>query len=255
MPEIIQHQEGEINKELKIKSYFGIIIAILIGCSLIGFSIILGAYYLANKAYNTSRIVASLNQSAKVPAEEDLNKTYDLKIPEGTPFLGNSDAKVTVVEFGDFQCPYCKDFFDTVLPQLKEQYISRGVVKFYFQDFAFLGPESQRAAEAARCAQDQNKFWDYYDVLYQNQKSENGGGFSDTNLKKFAVNLKLDPNSFNKCLDSGAKKSEVEQETAGAEQNLNVNSTPTLFINGKKSEGVMPFSLYEQLIKSALNNK
>lgn len=219
------------------KLYYGVMSSILIGCLLIGASIIVGAHYIVK---NTGT------------ASDTENKKYDIKIPNNSPYLGKSDAKVTMIEYGDFQCPYCAKFFSEVLPQLKSKYIDTGKVKFYFQNFAFLGNESIRAAEAASCAQDQGKFWDYYNKLYSEQKGEEMGAFSDPNLIKFAQDLKLDAQLFEQCFNSRTKKAEVEQETNTAEQNYSVNSTPTLFINGKKINGSGSVSAYETAIEAAL---
>ncbi|MCL5004078.1 MAG: DsbA family protein [Patescibacteria group bacterium] len=105
--------------------------------------------------------------------------------------LGNPSASVKVVEFGDYQCPYCEQFYSSVFPQLKKDFIDTGKVEFAFRDLAFLGLESTNAALAASCANEQGKFWEYHDKLYGNQKGENQGAFSLENLKRFAAELSL----------------------------------------------------------------
>ena len=104
---------------------------------------------------------------------------------------GNALAPVTVIVYVDFQCPFCGKFFrDTQQPVL-DKYVQEGKVKVVSRDFAFLGDESMKAAQAARCAGDQGKFWEYHDYLFTHQKGENQGNFSTLNLKTYAQTLKL----------------------------------------------------------------
>lgn len=105
--------------------------------------------------------------------------------------LGSSEAPVTVIEYSDFQCPFCGKFFKETEQTLMDSYIKEGKIRFVHRDFAFLGNESTVAAEAARCAGDQGKFWEYHDYLYNHQNGENRGNFSNINLKSFANNLGL----------------------------------------------------------------
>jgi protein-disulfide isomerase len=170
------------------------------------------------------------------------------------PVMGLKDAPITIAEFGDFQCPFCHEFFTNALPQIKTNYIDTGKANFSYNVFAFLGNESIKAAEAAKCAEDQGKFWQYHDVLYSNQKSENSGGFAVKNLKTFAQNLKLDQKLFNTCLDSNKYQNEVSSDTQNAAQNYGVNSTPTIFINGYRIEGVKSYQEYATFIDFLLSN-
>ncbi len=104
---------------------------------------------------------------------------------------GGVNTKVTVIEYADFQCPFCGKFFKETEETLLNSYIESGQISFVYRDFAFLGPESTRASEAARCAAEQGKFWEYHDYLFNHQKGENQGAFSDLYLKSFAGELKL----------------------------------------------------------------
>ncbi|MBI2039202.1 MAG: DsbA family protein [Candidatus Niyogibacteria bacterium] len=174
-----------------------------------------------------------------------------LQAEAGDFVLGNPAAPVTLVEFADFQCPFCGRFFKQTLPQIKEKYIKSGQVKFIFRDFAFLGEESFRAAEAARCAGEQGEFWNYHDYLYNHQSGENKGAFSDANLKKFAGALGLDQESFDACLNSGKYRELVEKESSGGRA-LGVSGTPTTFVNGVAVEGAVPFAEIEKEIQAAL---
>src|SRR3989344_5577975 len=174
-----------------------------------------------------------------------------LKIQKSDFVLGNPAAKVVLIEYGDFQCPFCGRFFQAAEKQIIETYVKTCKAAFVWRDFAFLGEESFRAAEAARCAGEQEKFWDFHDYLFSHQNGENQGAFSDTNLKKFAVAIKLDQAKFNSCFDSGKYRKAVEDST-GEGRGIGVNGTPASFINGKMVGGAQPFSAFQSVIESEL---
>jgi len=125
------------------------------------------------------------------------------------------------------------------------------VVRFGYQHFAFLGPESQRAGEASECAADQDAFWEYHDKLFDSQSGENQGAFNQDNLKRFAVELGIDTQAFDECLDSGKYTSVVQNETQAA-QALGVRSTPSFLINGEPLVGAQPFDVFKQYIEAAM---
>ncbi len=167
------------------------------------------------------------------------------------PSLGNKNAKVEVIEFGDFQCPFCGRFYTDVEKQLIKDYVDTGKVKFAFRHYAFLGQESTSAAEASECANEQNKFWEYHNYLYENQKGENQGAFSKDNLKSFATTLGLNASQFNTCLDSGKYTKNVTNDFADG-QKAGVNGTPATFVNGQLVSGAQPFASFKTLIDQEL---
>jgi len=146
--------------------------------------------------------------------------------------LGNASAPVQVVEFGDYQCPACGSFYVNLEPTLVQNYVNPGKVYFTFIPFSFIGPESIRAAEAAYCAMDQGKFWDYHDTLYNNQRGENQGGFSDANLETFAQNLNLNMTDFKSCFE-GNKYQQLVNDNIATGNSKNVQSTPSFFVDNK----------------------
>lgn len=166
-------------------------------------------------------------------------------------FKGDPSAPVTIIEFADFQCPFCGQFFTQTEPQINEQYIQSGKVRLGYFHFAFLGPESNWAAEAAECASDQDKFWEYHDKLYGSQSGENQGAFNKDNLKKFAEELELDTNAFNECLDSG-KYTQLVQDDSNFSSSIGVRSTPTFLINGQAVIGAQPYEIFQQTIDALL---
>lgn len=178
-------------------------------------------------------------------------KLMESVLPKVRHFRGDPDAPVTMIEFGDFQCPFCGRFFVQTEPQINQAYIESGKVRFGYFNFAFLGPESTWSAEAAECAADQDKFWEYHDKLYNSQSGENQGAFSKDNLKAFAEELGLDTQAFNECLDSGKYTSLVQQDTQFS-SSMGVRSTPTFVINGQAVIGAQPFEIFQQVIDSLL---
>lgn len=170
--------------------------------------------------------------------------------------FGNPQAKITIVMYEDFQCPFCGKFHQESEGNIRNTYVKDGTVRMVYRDFAFLGPESIKAAEAARCAADQGKFWEYHDYLFEHQKGENQGNFSDPRLKSFALNIGLSGAIFNQCLDSNKYAQAVADAKAEA-AGSGVNSTPKGFIlkNGRTVgtiDGAEPFENIKAKIDSAL---
>ena len=174
--------------------------------------------------------------------------------------LGNPDAEVVIVEFADFQCPFCGRLHKDTLPQVIDTYVKTGKALLVYKHFAFLGQESQWAAEASECARDQGKFWKYHDYLYnylwdtyyaKGENGENVGAFSKDNLKSFAQIVGLNGGEFGQCLDSGKHTAKVQQDVQVGKAN-GVNGTPATFINGKLVVGAQPYSAFETAIEEAL---
>lgn len=170
---------------------------------------------------------------------------------QGAPFLGSEKAPVTVVEFGDFQCPFCRRYFTDNEPAMLKEYVNTGKVKFVWEDYAFLGQESFWSAEAARCANDQGKFWPYHDYLYAHQGSENSGTFTKVKLEAIAASLGLNTGQFNSCLSSDKYLSAVQQSTQYG-NSIGVQGTPASFVNGLLVSGAVPYAQLKAAIDAAL---
>lgn len=164
---------------------------------------------------------------------------------------GAKDAKVVLTEYSDFQCPYCAKFARETGRDIDETFVKSGQVRFVYRHFAFIGPESQWAAEASECAKEQGRFWDYHDKLFFEQSGENRGAFSRENLGKFATSLGLDRESFNKCLSSERYAPVVKDQTEEARRK-GLRSTPTFFVNDRKVEGALPFEDFRKIIEEEL---
>ena len=164
---------------------------------------------------------------------------------EGAPFLGPAAAPVTIVEFSDFQCPFCKQVVPT-LTQVLSRYGEK--VKLVFRDFPIdsLHPQARKAAEAARCAQDQGKFWDYHDALFANASK-----LGPEQLKTYAQQVGLDLPSFERCLASGTHAAAV-QKSVDEGMRLGVTGTPAFFINGELVSGAQPVESFARVIEREL---
>ncbi|PKN97504.1 MAG: disulfide bond formation protein DsbA [Chloroflexi bacterium HGW-Chloroflexi-4] len=167
--------------------------------------------------------------------------------------LGNENAPVVVVEYGDYQCPACGRFASTEKPKLVEEFVKTGKVRFVFRSFQFIGEESFWAAEAAECANEQGKYWEYYEKLYSSQEGENIGTFGKVNLEKFANELGLQTKQFNECLASGKFSDKVKAETLEA-QNLGLRGTPSLIVNGELVDEGNQYEILREKILELLSS-
>ena len=192
--------------------------------------------------------LAGLKQRTKV--ERFLEEPEPVRIPvsaEGAFAQGPKDAPVTIVEFSDFQCPFCSRVIGT-LKEVVRLYPQQ--VRLVFRDFpiASLHPKAQKAAEAARCAGEQGKFWEYHDLLFESQAQATTADF-----KRFAGQLKLDASRFTACLDSGrhavAVAADVQEGTR-----LGITGTPTFFINGRLVVGALPLEAFQGIIERELRH-
>ena len=162
--------------------------------------------------------------------------------------LGSPTAKLKLVMYEDFQCPFCGRFVQDAETSIRNTYVTAGTVELVYRDFAFLGQESNQAALAAMCANDQGKFWDYHDYLFSHQNGEDQGAFADPNLKTFAKTLGLDTTAFNTCFDSGKYTQAVAHSKTGG-VSVGVSGTPKGFIIADKN---ISTSTQNEIIK-ALN--
>lgn len=173
---------------------------------------------------------------------------------------GAPDAPITITEYSDFQCPYCKRFVDETERQLVTNYAASGKLRFVYRSFGlFIGPESQAAAEAAYCAGDQGQFWQFHDVLFANHTGENVGDYTSRKLEAFANSLGLDMNAFNSCVSSNKYADRVTQDGIDG-QAAGIQATPSFVmsyvVNGQTKtqliEGAQPFSAFQSAIEAAL---
>lgn len=170
------------------------------------------------------------------------------------PVLGQATAPIAIDEYGDFQCPSCGSFARLVEPKIRSTYIDTGKARLIWHDFAWIGAESRDAANAARCAGDQSRFWEFHDLLYSSQNGENQGAFSSERLKAMGVSLHLDATRFDACIDAGTYAPAVAADFADV-RSQGFNGTPTFLIGNQRLVGAQPFEVFANLIDGQLGLK
>jgi len=164
------------------------------------------------------------------------------------PALGSAQAPVTIIEFSDFQCVYCEKFWRETLPHLEAEYVKPGKVRFVYRHLAILGRQSITSAQAADCAADQGKFWEYHDILFA---SRGLLALTNDSLKSHAGKIGLDEKAFGRCLDSGKYAEKVREETNMALA-IGARATPVFLINGTMLVGAHPFETFREIIEEEL---
>ena len=155
-------------------------------------------------------------------------------IEGGPPIMGNSNAPITILEWGDYQCTFCYKFHQNTLNTIQEDFVNTGKVKLVFKDFPLNGPDSLLAAEAAYCAEDQEKYWQYHDELYKNWGGERTGWITRVSLDGFAKTVNLDLKEFNKCLDEHKYQNKVNFIHEFGKE-IGIDATPSFLVfNGEK---------------------
>jgi protein-disulfide isomerase len=196
-----------------------------------------------------ARFLASVRAQAKILVHLTPPPVVRLTVStDGAPSRGAADAPVTLVEFSDFHCPFCKSIQPT-LTQLLERY--PGKLRLVHRDFPVdkLHPSARRAAEAARCAQDQGKFWDYHDLLFKHAPR-----VAADDLRQFAKRADLDVATFERCLSDGARRSAVERDIEDGRR-LGITGTPAFFVNGRPLVGGQPLEAFVRLIEEELSRQ
>ena len=177
---------------------------------------------------------------------------------EGAPILGAESARVIIIDFSDFQCPRCERHVQSTEPEIKKEYIETGNVAYVFKHFPWRGTDSFSAALASECANEQGKFWQYHDILFQNQQGVDSDWASREKLKEFASAIGLDRQQFDSCLDSEKYKSNIDRDLALVEE-LSLDTTPSFLIlnsDGTDMEilkGAHPFASFKAIIDKRLS--
>ncbi len=170
---------------------------------------------------------------------------YDIPVGN-SPYIGPENAPITIIEFSDYECPYCRKWYEETFPQIMDEY--QGMVRFVYRDFPLIGMHANAspAAEAAYCAGEQGKYWPFHDKLFS-------GGYTlnATTYTQYATDLGLDITQFNDCVDTNKYQSAVEDNYQFA-ANLGIQSTPTFFINGLAVVGAQPYAVFKQVIDQEL---
>ena len=228
--------------------------SIFIAALFLVLGIVIGAYGAfkverANRSWLTDALNEALEgqigtiTSGQQTAQTDPDARVDVSADDD-PAHGPIDAPVVIIEFSDFNCPYCGRFARETLPLLRDNYDDR--IRFVYRDYPILGDSSLQAAIAAECADDQDAFWDFHDLLFENQ-----GSFNQELFIRFGEELGLDIEQFTVCQDDPATRDEIGGDFAVA-QRLGVSGTPTFFINGRPVVGAQPYEVFQGVIDKEL---
>ena len=174
-------------------------------------------------------IIGGVFSGFVIDSNDSKKLTSSKLIENGSPIMGNPDAKITILEWGDYQCTFCYKFHQNTLNIINEDFIKTGKVKIIFKDFPLNGFDSKLAAEASYCAQDQEKYWKYHDELYKNWGGERTGWITRESLSKFAETVNLDVEKFNKCLDDHKYENKVDLLYAFGKE-IGIDATPSFLV-------------------------
>jgi protein-disulfide isomerase len=208
--------------------------------------VIIGILFASLLAFNTSETPTNVS----ILNEENLLK--------GTTILGDPNAKITIIEFGDYQCTFCYKFHKETMNKIYEKYMTKGNVNFVFKDFPLNGEPSIRASEASYCAQEQGEFWTYHNTLYNNWGGENTGWITEDSLLRFAKDSNLKLEEFDSCMENSKFRQKVLDNEQFAKE-INIDATPSFLIfSGNEVYriiGAQPFEKFEQVFQELVTSR
>jgi len=244
----IEHEHSEHHKKPDTQQQiatWGTVISVVL---LLVISFQLSALNKALTGGSLGAAVAPSQPTAAAPSAAAPSVPLDMKaLSDDDPFLGKADAPVTIVEWSDYECPFCQRFHSETFGQIVTNYVNTGKVKFVYRDFPLsFHPQAQKAAEAAACAGKQGKYFEMHDLLFSKGVQGSVAGF-----KQYAKDLGLNSAQFDSCLDSGETASEIakdEQDGVSA----GIQGTPGFIVDGRLISGAQPYTVFQQAIDAAL---
>ena len=177
----------------------------------------------------------------------------------GSPILGDPNATITLIEFGDYQCHFCKVYYQNTEHMIYEKYVMTGKVNVIFKDYTIIGPDSTIAALGAHCAGEQGKFWEYHNTLYDNWDGENNGWAGQKNIFRFAEKVELNMDKFIECNNDKRYEQKISKSSNDA-ITLGVTGTPAFYVVSVNSQqvefisGAQPYEVFEKIFNSMLEN-
>ena len=198
---------------------------------------------------------ASVFQTGNETLNLDMGQTHGtVSTAMGSPILGSDSAPITIIEFGDYQCEQCYNWYHNTKDSIVQNYIETGKANLIFVDLAIIGRDSPKAAAATYCAEEQGKYWEYHDLLYTYQERVDSGWANSERLKAFAFDLELDTELFDSCVDSGKFAKRVQFNTNEAKKQ-GATGTPTFIIVNSEGEqqkigGAQPYSVFQKVLDS-----
>lgn len=247
MPSVPSEQVQPMSAEVKSdwKSF--------IGKNFLGLSIIIAGVLISGSIFYNNGIKAGSGTAQIQQPQLPSAVVKDVSV-DNDPVLGKSNAKVTIIEFSDYQCPFCRIWWKESFNKLKSEYIDTGKVKLVYRDYPLaFHPMSHSTAEAAECSKEQDKYWEMHDKIFSEEEKLGQGTVTYTvqDLKKWAGEIGLNQAQFNQCLDSGKNKAEVDKDLADGTAS-GVNGTPSFFINGRLLVGAQPYAAFKAVIDEEL---
>ena len=254
--------EPIIKKNLK-KTRYVHIPSVALGAGIAISCLVLGIFLANFIDMEDSQLLAEIPTITNIEKQQNV-RGPDILVKNGSPILGSVDAPITLVEFGDYQCSFCKRHFDQTHDLIMKNYVETNKVKILFKDLIVTpGKDSMHAAHATHCAKDQGMFWKYHYMLYNNWEGENTGWITTDNLNKFAKNLDLDMNKFSKCMSENKWMELITASKIDA-NTLDITGTPSFFLisswqepDGSANEitkihGAQPYDIFKESFDSAL---
>jgi len=253
-----QDQQITVNKS----TYNKLIISII---SVAIVSAFLGGYVIGGETAEPKEVIireSIQNSQPRQTAQEQFGPQIIRNISlDDDPMKGNPDASITIVEFSDFQCPFCAKFHENTLPQLDQNYISTGKVNFVYRDFPIqsIHPNAIPAALASECADDQGKFWEMHDVIFENQRVWQDLQIPQSTdmFREYATEIGLNTDDFDSCMNSGKYIEEIGNDLEDGRL-YGVTGTPGFFVGNEKIGftkliGAQPFSSFQRVIDEQLS--
>ena len=259
--------KNTINNNVMIKksTFTGLIVVITIVIAISAF--FAGSYFanLSSDEITQSDLNAAIakleSKINNTPQPSTKSNTQPIKVSiEDDPMKGDPNAPITIIEFSDYECPFCAKFFEDTLPLIEENYINTGKVNFVYRDFPIqsIHPNAVPAAVATECADDQDSFWSFHDMIFENKNtwSKLNGEDLLNEFEQYATTLGLDTKEFNECLESGKHLDEVRKDLQDG-QNYGITGTPGFFIGNDNSgyimvSGAKPYPIFEEILDEML---
>ena len=218
--------------------------------------VIVAVMFGVNGTFNESEL--AIKPTPQIDSVGPVEITMETFVENGSPVLGNPDAPITLVEFGDYQCHYCNVFFENTEEEIIKKYVETGKVKMIFKDYNIIGPDSVKASQGAHCAKEQNLFWEYHNILYSNWTGENNGWASGTNLANYAQDIGLEMNQWTDCMTQQKYSKTILTSNEDAKK-LQLTGTPAFFVinsDGQVSKlfGAKPYDVFERVFDEQLEN-
>jgi protein-disulfide isomerase/copper chaperone CopZ len=242
----VEDNSGFLNEKVQNRNFLPLNNNLLLPLSVIIAGLIIAGAIIFTNSNNISQkqaaqVLPNNNPAAEQPRKQNRPAKAEFKITQDDHIRGDFNAPITLVEFSDFECPFCARHFPTLNKILSDY---QGKVKLVYKHFPLpFHPNAQKAAEASECAAEQGKFWEYHDKLFENFSQ----GYSLEKFKQWAKELGLDANRFNNCLDSGKYAQKVQKDIQEGNQK-GVDGTPATFVNGQLISGALPYEAFKQII-------